>query len=110
MRDSKRVVQCGMQQRSWPHFADAVDLIESGSIGRITRVRTFWYQNYQGRPPAKHIDVQLLDWKRWLDGAPDQPFDEEKYRNWRWFWNFGGGAFTDSVHPLDRCCSLGHER
>ena len=49
VRDSKRIVQCGMQQRSWAHFADAVDLIQNGSIGRITRIRTFWYQNYQGR-------------------------------------------------------------
>ncbi len=102
VRDSKRIVQCGMQQRSWAHFADAVNLIQSGSIGRITRVRTFWYQNYQERPPLKHIDAQLLDWKRWLDGAPDQPYDEEKYRHWRWFWNFGGGAFTDLfTHWID---------
>jgi predicted dehydrogenase len=102
VRDSKRIVQCGMQQRSWAHFADAVNLIQGGSIGRITRVRTYWYQNYQGRPPKKHIDPQLLDWKRWLGGAPDQAFDEEKYRHWRWFWNFGGGAFTDLfTHWID---------
>jgi len=24
---SKQILQCGMQQRSWPHFRDAVDLI-----------------------------------------------------------------------------------
>jgi predicted dehydrogenase len=102
VRASKHVVQCGMQQRSWAHFADAVNLMQSGSIGRITRVRTFGYQNYQGRPPAKHIDAQLLDWKRWLGGTPEQSFDEEKYRHWRWFWNFGGGAFTDLfTHWID---------
>jgi predicted dehydrogenase len=102
VRGSKHVVQCGMQQRSWAHFADAVNLMQSGSIGRITRVRTFWYQNYQGRPPAKHIDAQLLDWKRWLGGTAEQAFDEEKYRYWRWFWNFGGGAFTDLfTHWID---------
>jgi predicted dehydrogenase len=102
VRDSKRIVQCGMQQRSWAHFADAVNLMQNGSIGRITRVRTFWYQNYQGRPPKKHIDPQLLDWKRWLGGSPDQAYNEEKYRFWRWYWNFGGGAFTDLfTHWID---------
>jgi len=102
VRESKRIVQCGMRQRSWTHFKSAVDLIQGGSIGRVTRVRTYWYQNYQERPPIKHIDPNLLDWKRWLGNAPDQPFAEIKYRRWRWFWNFGGGAMTDLfTHWID---------
>jgi predicted dehydrogenase len=92
---SKRLLQCGMQQRSWVHFQSAVDLIQGGNIGRVTRVRTYWYQNYQRRQPAKPIEVELLDWKRWLGSAPEQPFTEEKFRHWRWFWDFGGGAMTD---------------
>jgi predicted dehydrogenase len=102
VRKSKRVLQCGMQQRSWSHFQDAVDLIQGGSLGRITRIRTYWFQNYQSATPPKPIDTQLLDWKRWLGSAPDQPFDEEKFRHWRWFWNFGGGAMTDLfTHWID---------
>ncbi len=102
VHDSKRILQCGMQQRSWGHFADAVDLIQGGSIGRITRVRTFWYQNYQRRTPPPLIDTQLLDWKRWLGAAPDQPYMQDKYLNWRWYWNFGGGAMTDLLtHWID---------
>jgi len=101
VRGSNRVLQCGMQQRSWVHFQSAVELIQAGNIGRITQVRTYWYQNYQGRPP-KPIETDLLDWKRWLGSAPEQPFDEEKFRNWRWFWNFGGGAMTDLfTHWID---------
>ncbi|MBV9037391.1 MAG: Gfo/Idh/MocA family oxidoreductase [Acidobacteriaceae bacterium] len=92
---NKRILQCGMQQRSWPHFRSAVELIQGGSIGRVTQVRTYWYQNYQRDWPADPIDPQQLDWKRWLGSAPDQPFSEEKFRRWRWFWDFGGGAMTD---------------
>ena len=51
VRNSKRILQSGMQQRSWSHFQDAVDLIQGGSLGRVTRIRTFWFQNYQS-PPA----------------------------------------------------------
>jgi predicted dehydrogenase len=102
VHDSKRIVQCGMQQRSWTHFRSAVDLLQGGSIGRITRVRTYWYQNYQTSFLGKPIDAQLLDWKRWLGNAPDQPYEEEKYKRWRWFWNFGGGAMTDLfTHWID---------
>ncbi|MBV9226304.1 MAG: Gfo/Idh/MocA family oxidoreductase, partial [Acidobacteriaceae bacterium] len=66
---NKRILQCGMQQRSWPHFRSAVELVQGGSIGRVTQVRTYWYQNYQRDWPADPIDSQLLDWKRWLGSA-----------------------------------------
>ena len=95
VRSGKQILQCGMQQRSWTHFRDAVDLIQGGSLGRVVQVRTYWWQNYQRRQGMKPVDVQALDWKNWLGGAPDQAFSEEKFYRWRWFWNFGGGAMTD---------------
>jgi predicted dehydrogenase len=103
VRSSKQILQCGMQQRSWTHFRDAVDLIHAGSLGRVPQVRTYWWQNYQRNwKPAKVTDVQALDWKLWLGGAPEQAFSEEKFNNWRWFWNFGGGAMTDLfTHWID---------
>jgi predicted dehydrogenase len=91
-----------MQQRSWTHFRDAVDMIQGGSLGRIPQVRTYWWQNYHRNWPSKPIDAQNLDWKQWLGSAPDQPFSEEKFNHWRWFWNFGGGAMTDLfTHWID---------
>jgi predicted dehydrogenase len=102
VRSSKRVLQCGMQQRSWTHFRDAVDLIQGGSLGRVVQVRTYWWQNYLAGGPPKAVNTQSLDWKSWLGGAPDQPFLEEKFHRWRWFWNFGGGAMTDLfTHWID---------
>ncbi len=102
VRTNKRILQCGMQQRSWAHFQDAVDLIQGGSLGRVVQVRTYWWQNYARRLPRKPTDQQALDWKAWLGGAPDQPFSEEKFDNWRWFWDFGGGAMTDLfTHWID---------
>jgi len=102
VRSSKQILQCGMQQRSWSHFRDAVDLIQGGSLGRVPQVRTYWWQNYHVFLAPKPIDTQLLDWKQWLGGAPDQPFSEEKFYRWRWFWNFGGGAMTDLfTHWID---------
>jgi len=102
VRSSKQVLQCGMQQRSWTHFRDAVDLIQAGSLGRVVQVRTYWWQNYQRDWPKTPIDPQALDWKLWLGSAPDQPYTEEKFFHWRWFWNFGGGAMTDLfTHWID---------
>src|SRR5580698_3398139 len=102
VRSSKQILQCGMQQRSWSHFRDAVELIQGGSLGRVPQVRTYWWQNYQVFGAPKPIDIQALDWKQWLGGAPDQPISEEKFYRWRWFWNFGGGAMTDLfTHWID---------
>src|SRR5579871_4626992 len=42
VRSSKQVLQCGMQQRSWTHFRDAVELIHGGSLGKVVQVRTYW--------------------------------------------------------------------
>ena len=90
-----------MQQRSWSHFRDAVDLIQGGSLGRIPQVRTYWWQNYRSFHP-KATDTQALDWKQWLGGSPDQSFSEDKFHLWRWYWNFGGGAMTDLfTHWID---------
>jgi len=102
VRSSRQILQCGMQQRSWSHFRDAVDLIQGGSLGRVVQVRTYWWQNYHQWVPSSVFDVQALDWKRWLGNAPDQPFSLEKFHRWRWFWNFGGGAMTDLfTHWID---------
>jgi len=102
VRSSKQILQCGMQQRSWSHFRDAVDLIQGASLGRVPQVRTYWWQNYHFFMTPKPVDTQALDWKQWLGGAPDQPFTEEKFYRWRWFWSFGGGAMTDLfTHWID---------
>jgi predicted dehydrogenase len=104
VRSSKHILQCGMQQRSWSHFRNAVDLIQGGSLGRVTQVRTYWWQNYGTHftPPIHPTDTSQLDWKRWLGGAPDRPFSEEVFSKWRWYWNFGGGAMTDLfTHWID---------
>jgi predicted dehydrogenase len=102
VRSSKQILQCGMQQRSWTHFRDAVAMIQGGSLGRVTQVRTYWWQNYQRGVASKPVDQQALDWKAWLGSAPDQSFSDEKFYYWRWFWNFGGGAMTDLfTHWID---------
>src|SRR6185436_15305950 len=42
---SKQIVQTGTQQRSWDHFVLGKQLIDSGRLGQITFVHTYWYQH-----------------------------------------------------------------
>jgi predicted dehydrogenase len=100
---SKRVVQVGMQQRSWPHIVEAKTIVDSGALGQITFVETHWYQNYVPKHPTlPDVDESKLDWKMFLGSAPPQPFDPYRYTNWRYYWDFGGGALTDLfTHWID---------
>ena len=98
---SKQVVQTGTQQRSWPHYLQGKELIQSGKLGQITFVQSYWYQHARpGNWPAEQ--PAGLDWKQWLGPAKDQPFRPERLYQWRHFWDFGGGQSTDLMtHWID---------
>ena len=90
-----RVVQIGYQQRSYPHIREARDIVRKGEIGAVTLVNTWWSQNYQRESDEPTIDPSHIDWPAWLGSAPRRPFDQLRYRQWRWFWDYGGGTLTD---------------
>jgi predicted dehydrogenase len=101
VESSKQVVQTGTQQRSWDHWILGKQIVDSGKLGRVTYVDTYWYQ-LATAGPMPDVDVAKLDWKRWLGGAPDQPFNAEKFLRWRHFKPFGGGMLTDLLtHWID---------
>ncbi len=100
----QRIVQVGTQQRSMPHIQKARELVKAGRLGTIFKVHLSWNRNapIRTRKTPMGVNPQQVDWKSFLGNAPDQPFDEYRFRNWRWFWDFGGGLLTDlMVHFLD---------
>jgi predicted dehydrogenase len=99
----KRIVQVGTQQRSMPHLQKAYEIVKTGQLGKIHKVHLTWNRNApRSARPNLNIDPKTVDWKRFLGTAREQPFDEYRFRQWRWFWDFGGGIFTDlMVHWID---------
>jgi predicted dehydrogenase len=99
----QRIVQVGTQQRSMPQFEKARELIRQGRLGAIHKVHLTWNRNsdrVQRGPQG--VDPKQVDWKAFLGKAKDQPFDDYRFRNWRWFWDFGNGILTDlMVHFID---------
>jgi predicted dehydrogenase len=103
VRRSGRIVQVGMQQRSMPQFQEGREIVRSGKLGRIHKVHLTWNRNsYRGVRAPLGIDPRTVDWQKFLGAAPAQPFDEYRFRQWRWYWDFGGGILTDlMVHFID---------
>ena len=98
---SKQIVQTGTQQRSWEHWVLGKEIIDSGRLGQITFVQMSWYQHARAGNYMP-VDMDALDWKRWLGPAADQPFRPERFYQWRHYWDFGGGCLTDLMtHWID---------
>jgi predicted dehydrogenase len=100
---AKKIVQVGTQQRSMPHIQKGFELVQEGKLGKIHKVHLTWNRNSDRvRKNPLGVDPKSVDWKAFLGNAPQQQFDEYRFRNWRWFWDFGGGLFTDlMVHWID---------
>jgi predicted dehydrogenase len=92
-----------MQQRSMPQFQEGREIVRSGKLGRVHKVHLTWNRNsYRGVRAPLGIDPRTVDWQKFLGAAPAQPFDEYRFRQWRWYWDFGGGILTDlMVHFID---------
>jgi predicted dehydrogenase len=112
-RKHQRVFQTGSQQRSEGPFADAVDMIRAGRIGKVKEV--FVGIGATSKPfdlPEQPVP-EGLDWNEWLGQAPQLPYNEVACRQglpdtypfnpgWRDYREFSGGHVTDwGAHHYD---------
>lgn len=107
VRDTHRIVQVGVQQRSMAHFIEAKQkFFDSGAIGKVNMVRTFWNANsgYLEKPPAgMESKPEGLDWDTALGWLPKIPWDPKRYFNRFAYWDFSTGGQTGGlfVHLVD---------
>ena len=105
-RKHSRVVQMGTQWRSGDHFAQAIDYVKSGKLGKIRMVRCWAYLAWVhsvGNPPDQPKAPDGVDYDMWLGPAPLRPFNPARFHfDFRWFWDYAGGLMTDwGVHLLN---------
>ena len=106
-KKSDRVVQIGLQHESSGALADARKWIKDGIAGKITQVESWMSRNSRHgngqwvRPIPPDCTAENVNWKAFLNGRPDRPFDPHKFMNWRLFWEFSGGNVTENmVHQI----------
>jgi predicted dehydrogenase len=104
-RKYDRVVQMGTQQRSSPHYAEAVEYVKGGKLGKVRLVRTWAYLDWKGRTPVlPDTDAPAsVDYDMWLGPAKKRPFNPNRFHfTFRWYWDYSGGLMTDwGAHMID---------
>ncbi len=100
-----RIVQMGTQWRSGKHWAEAVEMVRSGKLGKVGLVRGWAYHDWLGSigNPPDGLPPVGADYDMWLGPAPKRPFNPSRYHfNFRWFWDYAGGLMTDwGVHLIN---------
>ncbi len=105
-RLNKRICQVGMQQRSGKHYLQAKqEYFDSGKLGKVTLVRTWWHGNtYHLRKAPDVLKTQPtdMDWARFLGPVKWRDWDGQQFYNWRAYLDYGGGQITDLfTHWID---------
>ncbi len=101
---TSKVLQCGMQQRSGAHYAQAKrEFFDSGKLGSVVLVRAVWsnfpWQRRDIKPAPKPAD---LNWELFLGPAPKVPYEYVRYTSWRSFPDYGSGVLADILtHWVD---------
>ncbi len=100
-----KVVQVGQWQRSGAQYKKAIEIVNSGDLGKIRLVKTWAYQGWM-KPVKIQPDTRPpegVDYKMWLGPARLRPFNPNRFHfNFRWFWDYAGGLMTDwGVHEID---------
>ena len=107
VRETKRIVQVGVQQRSTPHFLEAKQrFFDTGMIGHVNMVRTIWNANggyLTPVPKGMELKPPGLDWNACLAWLPKISWDAKRYFNRFAYWDFSTGGQTGGlfVHMVD---------
>jgi predicted dehydrogenase len=104
-RKYNRIVQVGLQQRSWHHFQEAAKLFQEGYIGTVVNHCQMCPPGAGGLPQQQPQTPQDpppgFNWDMFQGPAKRKPFVPGR-RNWRGWYDYGGGNLTDwGVHLTD---------
>ncbi len=116
VKETKRVLQVGSQTTSADQWWQAKKLIADGAIGKMIMSQGSYHRNSIGGEWNWPIDAEagadktgenFIDWKMWLGGTSEIPFNADRFFRFRKYWDYSGGTATDLFFhvaaPLNIC-------
>ncbi|BDC49185.1 NADH-dependent dehydrogenase [Bryobacterales bacterium F-183] len=99
---SNRIIQTGMQRRSYDLYLEGRKVVAAGELGKVRMVRSWWLNNYVDNKPATSVNGKL-DWEQWQGPLTQRrPLDPDRFRNWRNYTEYAGGIVADQgAHVFD---------
>ena len=87
VKRTQQVVQVGTQRRSDPAILGAAKVIQSGAIGKVTRVAMeVHFQEQRWRRDYENVKAEDVDWEAFqFGGRIAGPFNPRKLREWQLF-------------------------
>jgi predicted dehydrogenase len=108
VQKNKRIWQTGSWQRSVASFRWAVELVQNGYLGKVTRVEVGLPSGHAdfggtGKDKPNGPVPAGVDFEMWTGPAQMMPFNPCRFhKNWRWNYNTGGGQLMDWIgHHCD---------
>ena len=102
-----KVVQIGHQGCSSGLVQDALDILATGKVGRITEIHAHMYRNTPhgkpqwSRPVYPDVSLDNVRWSAFLGEAPQREFDPNRFINWRFFFDYSGGnVYENMTHQV----------
>jgi hypothetical protein len=87
-RDSKRIVQVGVQGTSWTRWHKVREMVENGMLGQVVAAQGTYSRNNPDGDWNWDIDPEAgpqgkgdnyIDWQQWIGAAPARPFDADRF-------------------------------
>ena len=109
MKTTGRIFQAGTQRRSVPNFQQAVQLAQTGKLGKLETLYASVYiptLDNSWLPGEPTPPKEVVDWNMWLGPAPWRPYNSQYVAGkWRGYYDFDSGArlLDWGAHTVDLC-------
>lgn len=96
VKQTKRVLQTGSQQRSDKNFRLACELVRNGRIGKLANVEVWLPSGRREGPFQKSPVPEGFNWDMWQGSTPALDYVKERsHVTFRYWWDYSGGTMTD---------------
>ena len=105
VRKNNVMCQVGTQIHAGEHYRRMVELVQSGNLGDIATVRTFFVMNEAPKGIGKGANTNNIpkgmDWDMWVGPAPMQQFNPNLVKDafYHCFWDDFSGGWTPGMAP-----------